>query len=87
MNGSKTFSFTAYVSSEATSGTRQTVLIFGTANGNIVRGVLTITSGASSCSWSGTGTLSAVLDGYTCTVTLITEAYDRFCLISGDAIS
>lgn len=75
--------FTAF--REETSGTRQSLLLFGNDNGKLVLGVLGV-NGKGGLSWSGTDNVAelTVADAETgqITVTLSSGAYDYFTLIS-----
>lgn len=65
---------------------RQTILLFGTANRELVQGVLVV-SDDGSVSWSGVGTVTgAALDGGIVEITLPATAYDSFVCLSGDIL-
>ena len=62
---------------------RQTVYIFGSCNAHPAHGMLTISDGYGTCSWSGTGNITASMDTTgKVTVTLPYVAYDSFILLS-----
>lgn len=78
---------TKYSAFDGDGGNRQTVFLFGGANGNLLHGVIGVND-AGACYWSGTEgvSVSAETDTGILTVTLPNGAYDHFGLISAEFI-
>lgn len=67
---------------------RQSVFIFGSANGNAVYGLITIQSNNGSCTWAGTGTVNVSSDtNGMINVNFGHKVYDTFVLLSHSKIS
>lgn len=67
---------------------RQSVFIFGSANGNAVYGLITIQANNGSCAWAGTGTVSVSSDANgIINVNFGHKVYDTFVLLSHSKIS
>lgn len=74
----------------AKSGGRQPVLLFGTANGTTVLGLITIGANGDAASWYGVNNeiITGInVSGYQVTVTFSKNVYDTFTLISPVAIA
>ena len=85
----ESFSFQSVFTDLSSTGSRQTVLMFGNANGQLVNGALLIRGDGSECAWSGNpSSISASMDSSgRVTVNLGRQAYDTFTLISGEKIA
>ena len=85
----ESFSFQSVFTDLSSAGSRQNVLIFGNANGQLVNGMLMIRGNGSECAWSGIpSSISASIDSSgRVTVNLGRQAYDTFTLISGEKIA
>ena len=83
------FNFQSVFTDPSSTGSRQTVLMFGNANGQLVNGALLIRGDGSECAWSGNpSSISASMDSSgRVTVNLGRQAYDTFTLISGGKIA
>ena len=80
--------FGCAVRSDGAGGTRQVVLVLGSANGVPIHGILHIRSATTAVTWDGNnGVVSASLSGNTVTAVLKQTAYDYIMLISSAEIS
>ena len=66
---------------------RQSIFLFGNANGTLIRGVVGVND-AGSAKWEGTSGVTVAADPATgiLTITLPVVAYDKFVLLSADPI-
>ena len=84
----KAITFNCTIDSTAPGGTRQTILLFGTANALPVYGMITVRTNTTKGEWIGTDTVTSVsLSGKKVTVNLSNTPYDYFTLISALEIS
>ena len=89
VSGRDRFTFKSIMSTDNPFGLRQSVLLFGSANGQAVLGVLTIYDSRSAVNWSGISgdtTVTASLAGNTVTVVFGVTCYDKFTLMSADRL-
>ena len=89
MSGGKTITLqTAFSRFESTQTGRQSIYLFGSANGVSIHGLLIVHGADGSISWSGTGSVSAAPgEAGTITVTLPNTAWDQFILMSAKNFS
>lgn len=83
--------YTPQISSGGAGNTRQTIFIFGSANGignesKSIHGMITIDDGTGA-SYSGNGSITVTHSGTRVVATLPNQAYDEFVLISGKKIT
>lgn len=89
VSGRDRFTFKSIMSTDNPFGLRQSVLLFGAANGSPVLGLLTIYDSRAAVSWSGINgdtTVTATLTGNTVTVVFGVTCYDKFTIMSADRI-
>lgn len=86
--GEKSFRLQSkYTSFGESGGNRQSIFLFGSMNGTPCMGVIVVNS-AGGCVWSGTdGVALTAEDGGIICVTLKSECYDHFLLLSAESIS
>lgn len=89
VQATNTFSIQTKFSSFGTAGDRrQSIFLFGSANGNLIYGLINISSSSSTDgTWSGIGTVTIKkTNNGQIIITLPTTAYDAFTVMSGEPI-